>query len=380
MSLKGFEVLYGTGELENQVMHKPEQVSLFDVSESLVQQQAIQNIEKSSLQSLQSSSQLPQDSTSFSVSSKTPIQPPISQQKIQSRTASPIPSSSAEIQTITKQELISYWVSHFSQNLKTKFFAFFNEIKVLLLLFLVVLVSFYFFTNAQLIFLMVQDTFSPLQFKNSTVVPESLTHQAAPLQKETKSLLEDLQEKVSDLDLVKTKELAPSLQAFLAQKDGNQTLDFNLLPPTNRLIIPDLNLNVPLVDTDNAGKIDFSDENFDDELERGVVKYPTTPTPGQKWNTLLFGHSSTEWWKKNEYWFVFRHLPRLKVGQRFQVIWNGQLTTYEMVERKVVLPKNVEEYYHLFSEKNESYLTLMGCYPIGTADKRMMVVAKKVED
>lgn len=108
MSLKGFEVLYGIGELENQVMHKPEQVSLFDVSESSVQQQAIQNIEKSSLQSLQSSSQLPQDSTSFSLTSKTPIQPPISQQKMQSRTASPIPSSSAEIQTITKQELISY--------------------------------------------------------------------------------------------------------------------------------------------------------------------------------------------------------------------------------------------------------------------------------
>lgn len=51
-----------------------------------------------------------------------------------------------------------------------------------------------------------------------------------------------------------------------------------------------------------------------------------------------------------------------------------------MVERKVVLPKNVEDYYHTFSEKNESYLTLMGCYPIGTADKRMMVVAKKVEN
>lgn len=77
---------------------------------------------------------------------------------------------------------------------------------------------------------------------------------------------------------------------------------------------------------------------------------------------------------------MFRHLPKLKVGQRFQVIWNGQLTTYEMVERKVVLPKNVVEYYNLFAEKNESYLTLMGCYPIGTADKRMMVVAKKVEN
>jgi len=49
-----------------------------------------------------------------------------------------------------------------------------------------------------------------------------------------------------------------------------------------------------------------------------------------------------------------------------------------MVERKVVLPKHVEDYYHEFSDKGESYLTLMGCYPIGTADKRMMIVAKKI--
>lgn len=110
------------------------------------------------------------------------------------------------------------------------------------------------------------------------------------------------------------------------------------------------------------------------------MKYPTTPTPGQKGNTLIFGHTSSEWWKKNEYGVVFRNLPKLKVGQRFQVLWNGQLTTYEMVERKVVLPKDVVEYYHTFSDGAESYVTLMGCYPIGTADKRMMVVAKKVQE
>lgn len=109
------------------------------------------------------------------------------------------------------------------------------------------------------------------------------------------------------------------------------------------------------------------------------MKYPTTPNPGEKGNTLLFGHTSTEWWKKNEYGVVFRNIPKLKEGQRFQVLWNGQLYTYEMVERKVVLPKKVEEYYHVFAEKDESYVTLMGCYPIGTADKRMMVVAKLID-
>ena len=146
------------------------------------------------------------------------------------------------------------------------------------------------------------------------------------------------------------------------------------------MIIPDLNINAPLIDTEENGVIDFSKENFDEELTKGVVKYPTTPIPGNKgntlifghtssewWkkgNTLIFGHTSSEWWKKNEYGVIFRNIPKLKAGQKFYVIWNGKKTAYEMVERKVVRPKDVENYYHEFSDKNESYLTLMGCYPI----------------
>ena len=119
-----------------------------------------------------------------------------------------------------------------------------------------------------------------------------------------------------------------------------------------------------MIDTEENGVIDFSKENFDEELTKGVVKYPTTPTPGNKGNTLIFGHTSSEWWKKNEYGVIFRNIPKLKAGQKFYVIWNGKKTAYEMVERKVVRPKDVENYYHEFSDKNESYLTLMGCYPI----------------
>ena len=49
-----------------------------------------------------------------------------------------------------------------------------------------------------------------------------------------------------------------------------------------------------------------------------------------------------------------------------------------MVERKIVLPKQVPEYYHEIQDKEGSFVTLMGCYPIGSNAKRMMVVAKKV--
>ena len=123
---------------------------------------------------------------------------------------------------------------------------------------------------------------------------------------------------------------------------------------------------------------DFENGNFDDELMHWVVKYPTTAAPWSQWNSLIFWHSSSEWWKHNEYWFIFRNLPRLQPGQKIQVIWNGQLTTYEMIERKVVNPKDVGNYYHEFVRDWEYYLTLMGCYPIWSSSQRMMVVAKKV--
>jgi LPXTG-site transpeptidase (sortase) family protein len=123
---------------------------------------------------------------------------------------------------------------------------------------------------------------------------------------------------------------------------------------------------------------DFENGNFDEELMNGVVKYPTTATPGSQGNSLIFWHSSSEWWKHNEYGFIFRNLPTLQPGQKIQVIWNWQLTTYEMIERKVVNPKEVWDYYHQFVRDWEYYLTLMGCYPIWSSSQRMMVVAKKV--
>lgn len=238
----------------------------------------------------------------------------------------------------------------------------------------------YFFNNAQLVFYALKDVFVSVNAAEIEQMSDTLMHNvAAQKPVDTLEALEqrflDIQQESSTGELISL-----GMEDFINAKEKNHEITYNILPPTNRLIIPDLNINVPLVDAEANGRVDFSDESFDDELTQGVVKYPTTPKPGSEGNTLIFGHTSTEWWKKNPYGVVFRNIPKLKPGQRFQVIWNGQLTTYEMVERKVVLPKNVEEYYNLFADKGESYLTLMGCYPIGTADKRMMVVAKKVEN
>ncbi len=257
-----------------------------------------------------------------------------------------------------------------------------KEVKNFSILLVSVLTLFYFFTNAQLIIVMAEDLFTTSGTGNTELILNEEEHESAELKQETAQELEQLENRFTQIkkDKIEGQSISTTLQEFLDKKWEQHTIDFNTLPPGNRLIIPDLNINAPLIDTEASGVIDFSKENFDEELTKGVVKYPTTPIPGNKGNTLIFGHTSSEWWKKNEYGVIFRNIPKLKAGQKFYVIWNGKKTAYEMVERKVVRPKEVENYYHEFSDKEESYLTLMGCYPIWTADKRMMIVAKKIEE
>ena len=255
-----------------------------------------------------------------------------------------------------------------------------SEVKTLIILFLIVFSGFFFFTNAKLVLWTINDTFTEETQPTASDLEAITEHHSADQREQKVQKLNELEEQFTQLqkNFRTEEELAPTMKEFLDKKQETHTLNFNTLPPSNRLIIPDLNINIPLVDVPIKGEEDFSEGQFDDELMQGAVKYPTTPIPGNQGNSLIFWHSSTERWKHNEYGFVFRNLPRLQAGQKFQIIWNGQLTTYEMVERKIVLPKQVPEYYHEIQDKDGSFVTLMGCYPIGSNAKRMMVVAKKV--
>jgi hypothetical protein len=66
---------------------------------------------------------------------------------------------------------------------------------------------------------------------------------------------------------------------YLQQNLDSYDFSFNLLPPTNRLIIPAINLDVPLVETTLTNFSKVNETSFDTDLENGVVKYPTTPNP-----------------------------------------------------------------------------------------------------
>lgn len=67
----------------------------------------------------------------------------------------------------------------------------------------------------------------------------------------------------------------------LEEKLSSYRLDFNMLPPTDRVIIPKINVNTPLLQSSFTKNIDtITKDDFDKDLYHGVVQYPTTPYAG----------------------------------------------------------------------------------------------------
>lgn len=174
-------------------------------------------------------------------------------------------------------------------------------------------------------------------------------------------------------------QIAPLLQDQLNSQLPNYHINFNILPPVSRLLIPSIGLDVPLVDVTSKYEGDFVRGDFDTELTQGVVKYPTTPEPGLDGNTLFFGHTSQEWREHNPYGTVFVHLPKLQAGDEIQVVWEGILYKYIVQEIMIRRPKEVDKEFQKRQQMDGEYITLMGCYPLGTTKQRMMVIAKRVE-
>ena len=258
----------------------------------------------------------------------------------------------------------------------SKFSKFFNELKILWLIFTVLFLWTYLVTNAQLVIDNFNDRFSPTEVQSISEESSSFNSQHLSA--------EDSAEKVDALieqywDIVSVQQdIATDMDHFLQHNLNSYEFSFNLLPPTNRLIIPAINLDVPLVETSIANYKDFTESTFDDDLENWVVKYPTTPSPGEWWNAFFFGHTSQEYWKSNPYGTVFRRIPQLRENDKIQVVRDWVLYEYKVLKTVIVKPKEVNNTYVNFWDENKEYITLMWCYPIWRTDKRIMVFAERI--
>lgn len=60
-----------------------------------------------------------------------------------------------------------------------------------------------------------------------------------------------------------------------------------------------------------------------------------------------------------------------------QVVHKGKLYEYEVVGRSIVNPDKVNEEYMKYKDGN--FLTLLGCYPIGSDRQRILIIGKLKE-
>ncbi len=235
--------------------------------------------------------------------------------------------------------------------------------------------------NAQLFYHTAQGLFSPVRADDVSATLSTLNAQqdvadavaSANSDDQSRFLEQQVQSSIAGYSVLP--DHTETMNSYLSAKMKDYSFQFNTLPPENRIIIPAISVNAPIVDVSAATEQQIKHGDFDQELYSGVVKFPSTPEPGTIGNSLIFGHTSYYWWKKNPFAEVFAKLPALTSGDLIQVLWHGQLSEFEVVEKIVVNPGQVDDTYLKYTDG--SYITLMGCYPIGSDSRRILIIAKK---
>ena len=160
----------------------------------------------------------------------------------------------------------------------------------------------------------------------------------------------------------------------------SSSMSFNITPYENRIIIPKLGKNIPLVDVDHNLNVKYGEMQniFMDELKKWVVRYPGTARPGEVGNTFIFGHSSNYPWVASDYNDVFALLDTLSTGDDIIVYYNQKKFTYRITDRATVNPGDTKVLSLRNPKKKE--ISLMTCWPVGTTLERYIIFGELVEN
>ncbi len=161
-------------------------------------------------------------------------------------------------------------------------------------------------------------------------------------------------------------------------RDEEIDLNIEIIPFVNRVVIPKIGKNIPLVDIEEW-KVEWLDELNDifmEELSWGVVRYPGSAKPWQFGNAFIFWHSSNFPWVQWEYNDVFVLLDKLEIWDEVVSYYEWQKYTYKITEKRVIHPSDVEV---LKRDTGKKEITLMTCWPIGTTYNRLLVIWELVK-
>lgn len=186
-----------------------------------------------------------------------------------------------------------------------------------------------------------------------------------------------LQELVEDPTTQPTENLELSSDPEV-QKRQIPPLEMEIAPSDNRIIIPRIDQNIPIVRVSSANLInrdwDALENEMQDALRNGVVHYPGTALPGQTGNIAITGHSSYFPWDSGRFKDVFALLHQVVNGDRIVIYYEQDKYVYEVDEIDIVLPENLD----ILRQTPDDRLTLITCTPVGTNLKRLIVIARPV--
>ena len=109
---------------------------------------------------------------------------------------------------------------------------------------------------------------------------------------------------------------------------------------------------------------------YNDALKEGVAHFKGTSLPGEDGNIFIFGHSSTE--IKGEYSEIFAKLNDLEINDPIVVFYQNAKHKYKVKQKKIVEATDLS----VLDKGSKEILTLMTCWPIGTKDKRLIILAE----
>ena len=168
--------------------------------------------------------------------------------------------------------------------------------------------------------------------------------------------------------------IAPFIQPSRNASAAPLIISTNGVAPTStpEVIIPKINVEIPV----NYDEQSTDEATIENDLESGIVHYPTTSLPGENGNAAFFGHSSNNIFNKGKYKFAFVLLHTLVPGDTFYLTNNGKVYVYKVITKTVVEPTEVGVLDPVPGQTATA--TLITCDPPGTSLHRLVIVGEQI--
>ncbi len=147
----------------------------------------------------------------------------------------------------------------------------------------------------------------------------------------------------------------------ITEESANETLQDNGKQYDNRMIIPKIKIDMPLVE----------DTNGDRALRKGGWLIPGTSRPDRGGNTVVGCHR----YLYTSGPLTCYHLDKLQEGDEITVYWKGEEYRYQVVKNFIVPPTAVE----ILDNTAYPLLTIFTCNPVFSTRERLVIQARLIQ-